>query len=189
MNSDDFLELTGIETYYPVLLHGFICDLEGYSYSYMPAEEFAQLDRLETRQRIYWFEILERAHCAALTSLLRLHRWLEAMRTAGEAENYLSFAASFRGLLEAAADSRYSFENVPRMLANGFPYLFEAAHGRGRDLVLAPELEEALIHFSHARRLSRGEGAPDAHLAKRMKDYITRLQGSDAVSDLEYERL
>jgi len=180
MNADDFLQLTGIESYYPVLLDRFLGDLGGYSYSYMAMEDFARLDALEVRQRVYWFEILERAHCGALTSLLRLQRWLEAMRVAAESENYLNFAAAFRGLLEAAADSRYSFGDVPRMLAIGFPVIFEAVHGRSRDLTVSPELEDALIHFSHARRVSKGEQAPETHLARQMKEYITRLQGAES---------
>jgi len=80
VNSDDFVHLTGIETYYPVLLGHLISSLDSFSYHYMPMADYERLrSNLQEGMRVYWFEIVERAHCASLLALLRLHRWLESM--------------------------------------------------------------------------------------------------------------
>jgi hypothetical protein len=181
VDSDEFLRRTGLETYYPVLLRRLISQLERFSYQYVPLPEYEQLagDISET-MRVYWFEILERAHCDSMLALLRLERWLEAMRLSAEAPNFLGFAASFRGLLESTADVRHALGDVPGGLAAAFPHAYEAVHGQARTLVLAPDLENDLIHFSHARKLEKDERAPEAHAAKHMKAYLTSLQGASS---------
>jgi hypothetical protein len=179
VNFDQFVHVTGIKTYYPVLLGRLTSGLDSFSYHYMPIADYKHLGpNLRESMRVYWFEILERGHCASLLALLRLHRWLEAMRMAAEFQDFLGFAASFRGLLESAADSQHALGDVPNALAAAFPYAYEAVHGRAEALVLAPDLEDDLIHFSHARKLGKGEGAPETHAAKAMKEYLTSLQGA-----------
>ena len=47
--------------------------------------------------RIYWVEMLERAHLAAVTAILRSRRWLAAVLSTFSEKNALAFAAVFRG--------------------------------------------------------------------------------------------
>lgn len=178
MLADEFVHLTGIKGYYPGLLGRLLTGIERFSYNYMPAAEYDRIGALHERMRIYWFEILERAHCNSLLALLRLNRWLDGMRVAAESDNFLGFAASFRGLLESAADSRHALRDVPKALAAAFSFAYEAVHGRAQSLVLAPYLESDLIHFSHGRKSEKNEEAPDAHAAKTMKEYLIALQGA-----------
>jgi hypothetical protein len=191
VDSDEFLRRTGVENYYPVLLDRLVSRLDAFSYEYMPMAEYEHLAAdIGASMRVYWFEMLERAHCDSLLALLRLQRWLEAMRVCAEAPNFLGFVASFRGLLESAADTRHALGGVPDALAAAFPLAYEAVHGRAKIRALAPDLENDLIHFSHARRLAKGEQAPDAHAARRMTEYLASLQGApsgplhDAYADL-----
>lgn len=43
-------------------------------------------------------------------------------------------------------------------------------------VVLAKELENQLSHFSHARKLAKGEVAPDVHSAKQVAEYVRSLE-------------
>lgn len=45
--------------------------------------------------------------------------------------------------------------------------------------VLAVELENQLIHFSHARKLSKGDASPVSHKAKQTADYVRSLETAD----------
>jgi hypothetical protein len=138
--------------------------------------EFERLTQVTERMRVYWFEILERAHCGAIAALVRLERWLDGMRGAAELENFLAFASSVRGLVESAADTRYALGDVPRALAAAFAYGYDAVHGYAMAVVLAPDLENDLIHFLYGRKLKSSEEAPESHTAKCMKEYLNALQ-------------
>lgn len=176
MKQEQFVKATGIGNYYPALLGTLVHAGRAYQYYYMPAAEFDLLADVGQRMRVYWFEILERAHCSAITALIRLERWLEAMRGAAELENFLGFASCVRGLVESAADTRYALGDVPGGLAATFAYSYGAVHGKAISVALAPDLENDLIHFLYGRRLKSGEEAPESHTAKRMKEYLNALQ-------------
>jgi hypothetical protein len=45
----------------------------------------------------------------------------------------------------------------------------------GGDFITLSELEEVLIHYSHGRRLEKGEKAPASHKAKSPSDYVKGL--------------
>lgn len=76
-------------------------------YRFMPMKEYEDLMLKDTAagMRVYWLEILARAHCCSTIAILRTRRWLSAMESSACENNLLSFAASFRGFLESAADS------------------------------------------------------------------------------------
>jgi len=179
MKSDEFAHATGTKTYYPVLM-GLVGASRPYQYFYMPRVEFDRLTDVPEMMRVYWFEIFERAHCAAIAAIVRLERWLDAMRVAAELENFLGFAASFRGLLESAADTRYALGDVPEALASTFAYAYKAIRGKATVAILAPDLENDLIHFLHGRKLKSNEDAPESHAARTMREYLDALQGAAA---------
>src|SRR5262245_10437044 len=58
--------------------------------------------------RVYWKEVLYRAHIGASISLLRLRDWVEGALVALERRKYLTCIAGMRGLLESVADSEDS---------------------------------------------------------------------------------
>jgi hypothetical protein len=129
--------------------------------------------------QIYWNEILGRAHLASATAILRSRQWIEAMRVAAMVPNLLSFAASFRGLLESAADSSSALKSVPLTLARDHPYVLRALAGEApSQTFLAPELEDTLIHYSYARHLTKAElqAVPRSHKALKVRDYIDILE-------------
>lgn len=177
MKPEAFASATGIQSHLGLLDRLVKAD-RPYQYTYMPSEQYAGLNEIQERNRVYWYEILERAHCGAIAAIVRLDRWLSSMVMAAEAENFLGFAAAFRGLLESSADARFALGDVPEGLAAAFVYAREAVSGKAKQMVLAPDLENNLIHFSHGRKVGKGEAAPETHTAKTMREYLGVLQGA-----------
>jgi hypothetical protein len=141
----------------------------------MPIAEFATLSGIAERNQVYWREILFRAHFGASTGMLRLNAWLRGSERALVDGNVLMLAAGIRGFLEACADTRQGFSDVAPTLADCHTVVSRAINGElSEQIVLAPELENTLIHFSYARRLSAGE-APALHSAATAKDCVSVL--------------
>lgn len=138
--------------------------------------------------RIYWREILYRCHFSGVASILRTRQWLSAISDAIQTENALSFAASLRGCMESSADAVASLGGVPRALARLHPDVEDALNGTSGRLVTCKELEDELIHFSHARFLHKKEQkeVPRSHKARKPHEYLGALteQGVPGVKDL-----
>jgi hypothetical protein len=150
-------------------------------YNFMPIEEYEPLIKTAPGKgmEIYWNEILGRAHLTAATAILRSRHWVDAVRLGATENNVLSFAAAFRGLIESAADSSTTLGLVPVTLARDLPQILQALSGNiGLQMFLAPALEDALIHYSYARHLTKPElqAAPPSHKALHVRDYIKVLE-------------
>jgi hypothetical protein len=141
----------------------------------MPLTESAQLTDIAAYNKVYWQEILFRAHFGACTGLFRLREWLRGSERARADGNVLMLAAGVRGFLEAAGDTWQSFSDVAPTLADSHVVVRKALKGElSEQLVLAPELESMLIHFAYARKLKDGEG-PVLHRAATAKDTVASL--------------
>jgi len=144
----------------------------------MPIAEFATFTGIAERNQVYWREILFRAHFAACTGMLRLNEWLHGSQRAIVDGNVLMLAAGIRGFLEACADTFQGFSDVAPTLADCHTVVRRAINGElSEQVALAPELENTLIHFSYARKLSPGEG-PALHSAATAKDCVSVLSES-----------
>ena len=66
-------------------------DFEPFNYSFMPEMEYRDLLERETdpyeSDRVCLIEILQRAHLAATTSLVRADRWINGIYQADDANN------------------------------------------------------------------------------------------------------
>lgn len=148
-----------------------------HKYEFMSPGEFAIVakdDWLEG-QRIYWLEILYRAHFAAATSLIRTARWVDAMLALSDNPNLTAFSSGYRGCLEAAADSYHTFRFVPGMLADFHTVIRAALAKTIEQPTLFKDLEDALIHFTHAGYVAKGEQVDPAVRAKQTTDYLKSL--------------
>lgn len=179
MTSEEFVLATGIDVYVPTLKQ-LVSAERSFRYTYVSSAEYGTIVDPRERSRIYWYEILERAHFGATASLIRLDRWLQAMDAAATTENFLAFAASFRGLIESTGDARFALGDVPMGLAATFRLAHDAIHGIPKVFALAKNLEDDLIHFSHARKLKKDESSPETHSAKTMREYLQILQGGSS---------
>ena len=128
--------------------------------------------------QIYWDEILSRAHLCSVTGILRTRHWISSLLSAIKDKNLLSFAAALRGFIESSADSSSSLTIVPLTLARQYSEILGILSGESDQLLISSELEGELIHFTHARRLSKSEAenAPPHHKARHIRDYIDILE-------------
>lgn len=171
------------------IIKGVTSNLEAYEYEYLGKEEFDKLLRTNQTKamNIYWREIIMRAHFSAVTTLLRSQQWLDGAILSYESNNYLSFTATFRGFLESAVDSFDALSGVPITLAENFEKIEEMITEKRNttSMIIAEDLENTLIHFSHARKINKTDNFPDSHKAKTMRDYISSLEsnGSNAIGD------
>lgn len=150
-------------------------------YTIMASDEYEHIIKNDPTKglQIYWYEILARAHLTALTGILRSRRWLSAVVSATRDKNLLAFVSAFRGLIESAADTSSAFQGIPLTLARFHPQIIAALSGEpNRTMSLSSEMENALIHFSHARRLSKAEQkkAPSSHAARQVREYMKILE-------------
>lgn len=130
--------------------------------------------------RVYWIEILERAHMTAATSLLRSGRWLSGIHDSYYAGNYHLFCAAYRGLIESASDSYFTLSAVPRTLSDLAQWINRALNKTaGENFFISQELENILIHYTHARKIKKGEDVPDSHRAKHVRDYLDQISHCD----------
>lgn len=133
-------------------------------------------------QKVYWEEILQRTHWAGLSSLIRNLQWIRGTATAIKDNNLLSFTANLRCLIESSGDNLLSLLNVPSTLADNFTNISKCLNGsvEGKKMYISQELEEILIHFSYARRITQEEKIthgkmPKYQNAKPSSEYLKRL--------------
>lgn len=127
--------------------------------------------------RVYWKEILCLCHLSSVVSILRTRRWFSAIADSIDRGNVLAFAASLRGCMESAADSATSLKIVPLTLAERYSEVKRALEGDLDYVLISPELENELIHFSHARHISRRErkNVSESHIARTTHTYLKVL--------------
>lgn len=123
-------------------------------------------------------ELLVSAHLAAHTSLIRASRWMQATWREYEAGSYLGWAACCRSLLEAVGDTAHSLRNTASNIGLNKELFRRALSGLDDGIVNPADLEHDLLHFSHARKLSKGERATEheAHAAHQTTEYIGTLK-------------
>ena len=138
----------------------------------------------EDMNRIVWREILLRAHLVVSASLYRTCRLLDATAREYRASNLPGWASCTRALLEAVGDSSDALRAIPGTLAEHHIFIRGCLSGRQRELSGSTELEERLIHFSHARKLKSGEKdrAPPSHEAKSAIEYIRQIGTPEALT-------
>ena len=145
-------------------------------YRFMSDQEFTALLFLDSSEamRIYWAEMLERAHIASVSAILRSRHWLSAVLSAQSEGNALMFASAFRGLLESAADATTALLGIPITLASNYPVISESLMGRAKTITIAEDLEEELVHYSHGRYIKASERneTPQSHRARQTHDYL-----------------
>lgn len=192
MRSDEVDRVLGAEASVVPLLERCFAELPPFKYAFMSEEDF--LSQLESdvpgAMQTYWREILARCHWSAVSSLLRTYRWTAGILEAYHNRNCLVFAACCRGLLEACADSDDALNNVPLTLAQNVNILRLALWRRLETPTVVEDLEQRLLHFTHARRPSPGSGELEKGLrAKTVAEYLAKLKTADPRVAEYYSRL
>lgn len=103
---------------------------------------------------VYWRELLFRTHISVSASLIRTCRLMDATVREYHASNVPGTASCARAMLEGVADSIEALIHVPLVLAQRRDLVNQCLSGSCNDQLYGCEgLEEAMIHFTHARRL------------------------------------
>lgn len=144
-----------------------------FSYPLSQHEEFAELcsrqwTSMEENRR-YWFEIVYRSHLSAVTSILRYLQWVSACSNSIRMNNFVSFAAAFRGMLESTADATDALLKVPLLLAEKSSYINAIVNERAEKAIKMNEIHEILLHYQYA---SKNRSAIHA---KAIRDYLESL--------------
>ncbi|PBQ03515.1 hypothetical protein CCL17_09255 [Pseudomonas congelans] len=158
------------------LIQGF--EKDSTTYTYMPSTEFKLLMKNDWKSgnKVYWLEMLGRAHLAAAASIIRAFRWSSGMTTCYGAGLFLPFCACFRALIESTADTYDSLSTVAIDLSKCRTDVNNILQLTATKGIIASELEEKLIHFSHARKLPKNNSSPTSHNAKQAANYVNTLE-------------
>ena len=161
--------------------------------------EFVTVERLEqitladsgNALRIYWTELLARAHMTAVTGIMRSRHWYSAIVAAEDSQNIFAFAAALRGLIESSADTYSSLQGIPMTLTRDHSQILTALLGRATDGPINNDFEDRLIHYSHARYIPRSDRptVPYSHVARSTQAYLEILNRSQVSHIDELYRL
>jgi hypothetical protein len=184
---DTFIGSTASRAFFP-LVDRLIERTAKAHYVFQDIELFATLllENPAERTRVYWREMLSRAHLAAAISLRRNKAWLDGAASAAHNHNPLALAACLRGFIEAAADTHDALSQVPLTIATTSSDIFRALSGKSDIFVVSQELEDKLIHFAYARKVRGKENIDAKYQAKSAAEYIAEFKwfNAPAVVDL-----
>jgi hypothetical protein len=165
-----------------------------YQYSFLSDEwfaEFVKSDKATVRliNQIVSHELLDKAHLAAVTALLRAKRWADAACLLYDTNNFIAWAGTARGLLESAGDIVDGLLNIPYSLAEHHNVISQCITGRDDQLCGFDDLEKVLDHFAHAKWMRTKKGEESVLKAKENIDYVRKLQSVIPGADSAYHTL
>jgi len=162
--------------------------IRGVAYNYTPDQDFLKVDSIEEMQLIYWSEIIQRIHFCAATSIKRVKKWYDAMQAGYKSENYYGFCSAIRGLIEACSDTFYTVSKVMDPICSEFSIIEKALNGKAKKVLLSEGIENELIHYIFARKLTAAEKRRfhPSHDAKQARAYLDSVQ-DQAVLNLHLE--
>ncbi|CAM2892871.1 hypothetical protein [Acinetobacter celticus] len=181
MNTGDIKQL---ENFYSIFLE-IENSVSQISYKYISVDEFKKLTPIEWHYK-YWYENIQKFHICGLTSILRLKKWYEAVESAYKSQNYYGFCAALRGGIEACADSFYSLNGCVVTIAENFSLIKLALEKVPLDIdkfSISQELEDSLIHYSYARKLTNSEKVKcdNSHNAEQVRTYLNSLKNEKII--------
>ncbi len=165
---------------YPPIIQDLLEDSYNKKYHFLTRDDFKLLSEIDSKY-VYWIEILYRSHWAATSNLIRYNKWFELCHNSSVTNpNYIAFCSGLRGILECATDTYDALASVPLTMAQLLSHIEDALLRRPTlNRIISTELEDALIHFSFARKLTKHEDAPESHKAKTASEYIALLDSKD----------
>lgn len=172
--TDNFFSVFGEKlNIYLEMANNLISDYKMYKYFISSQDAFESLG-IKDMNFVYWFEIIERCHYSSYTALKRQLSWIQGILNGFSNNNYLSFCANFRGFLLSSADILYSFQAISISLAENNEQIILSLNNQLDSVLMAStELENLLIHFTHARKVDKNEhNVPSIHQAKSDRNYL-----------------
>jgi len=189
------VRMLGPAQVYLHLIDGVLTGAQGHRYEFVIEEIYQSLLKsdswsIQLNNTLLAKEVLDRAHLAAITSLIRNKRWAEAVCDAYRCENYLSWAGATRALLESAGDALYSLGPIAITLAEIHHDISACLRGKAKkDLYGFSKMEHLLDHFVIASWQRRSKDLNPVYRAKDNIEYVKEL--TTHIPDVEtlYHRL
>jgi hypothetical protein len=140
--------------------------------------------------QILSLELIDKAHLAATSALLRTKRWADAVCLMYEAENFLGWASSARGLLESSGDIVDGLLDIPYSLAEHHRQIAQGLSGSAsQDLHGYSQFENKLDHFVFAKWMRAKKGEENILKAKDNAAYIELIERVMPNAKSYYQRL
>lgn len=162
-------------------LHSLRQSKDEWRYIFLDDGKFQDLANKNATQaaEIYWKEMLYRTHIVCLVSSFKTLRWIEALDSTFE--NYYGFCVSLRGLIESCADTFYTLQSTPLTFARDFFAIKEQINRRSRVFTTHAPLEESLLHYIQATKLSPSQmrNLSSWYGAKTIKEYLSALDNEE----------
>jgi hypothetical protein len=132
--------------------------------------------RFGMANRFYTAELFAHIHIAALISLQRNLKWINAIKLSYENNSYFGFCANLRSFIESAADSFFSLKLAPSTLVkNHENFRLCMAGKQTKAIVTCEEMENLAIHFLQAGKHD-DKTQPEKHFkAKKVMEYIESI--------------
>jgi len=152
-------------------------DILNFEYFFVDNDSYKKvsIQHINVGMKIYWFEILERAHLCGVTAILRQNSWIKGIINSINDPNFIQFASAFRGFMEASSDAYAALRGVPSTISEINKVIRLALEEKLYDVHTSSDLEDTLIHFAHARKVGNHENVPYSHKAKTERQYLTSL--------------
>ena len=151
------------------------------SYTFMDHEEYRRILESSPQRgmKTYWQEILFRAHMSAVIAVLRSRRWptCPGSRAAGKQlaglRSELCVVSSSPLRTPQPASEPFHLVSLKSTPRSGRPLVNSAS---ATESLFCSALEDALIHFSHARHVPKQErdAVPPSHHARTRPETIGR---------------
>jgi hypothetical protein len=127
--------------------------------------------------QILSLELIDKAHLAAVSALIRTKRWAEAICLMYEAKNFLGWASAARGLLESSGDIVDGLLNISFALAQHHKAISVGLSGKASQTAYSfMELEQALDHYVFAKWMRVPRGQINVLQAKENAAYVANIE-------------
>lgn len=162
-----------------------------HSYTFVEDESFRRWRNssdfnISTLNHVLVLELLDKAHLAAIVSLVRTKRWADAACAMHEAPNFVGWASCVRGLLESAGDIVDGLLNIAGTLATNHPNISRCLNGDSENVYRFSEIESVLDHFVLAKW---GRDKSSVLTAKANADYVRLVEPVLPGAGKIYQRL
>jgi hypothetical protein len=187
-------KLFGPAALYLPLIDAIVPTALKHEYSFVSDEWFGQFiesDKATPKaiNQIIVFELLDKSHLAAVTALLRTKRWADAACLLYDANNFVGWAGTVRGLIESAGDTMDGLLNIAYSLAKHHAVIAESIAGKDDHIYGFSDLENVLDHFVHARWMRTKKGEESILKAKENVTYVRLLEAVIPNVEKAYHRL
>lgn len=145
-------------------------------YFFLTNDRFSEVlkENITQGMKIYWQEILFRAHMSAYAGLKRLMDWVNLLETVDK--NFIAYATALRGLIECSGDTYHGLSRVSNTFADNKQTIVKAFNGDLDKFEVCKELEDILIHFLNASQAYAKEVGNKEFNPQQAQAYISLME-------------